>query len=59
VGGSIVASPLGEVIESAGADPQLLITDVDPATVEPVRDTIAVLRNRTAFLGADRAESRG
>jgi predicted amidohydrolase len=59
VGGSVVASPLGEVIESAGADPQLLITDVDPATVEPVRDTIAVLRNRTAFLGGDRAESRG
>jgi deaminated glutathione amidase len=59
VGGSVVASPLGEVVESAGADPQLLITDVDPATVEPVRDTIAVLRNRTAFLGGDRAESRG
>ena len=58
VGGSVVASPLGEVIESAGPDPQLLITDVDPATVEPVRETIAVLRNRTALLGGDRAESR-
>jgi predicted amidohydrolase len=59
VGGSVVASPLGEVIEAAGADPQLLIADVDPDAVEPVRDTIAVLRNRTAFLEADRAESRG
>jgi deaminated glutathione amidase len=59
VGGSVVASPLGEVIGAAGADPQLLIADVDPDAVEPVRDTIAVLRNRTAFLGADRAESRG
>jgi predicted amidohydrolase len=46
----VVASPLGEVIEAAGAEPQLLVADVAPATVEPVRDTIAVLRNRTAFL---------
>ncbi len=59
VGGSVVASPLGEVIAAAGSDPALLITDVDPDAVEPVRDTIAVLRNRTAFAEADRAESRG
>jgi predicted amidohydrolase len=59
VGGSVVASPLGEVVGAAGADPQLLIADVDPDAVQPVRDTIAVLRNRTGFLGSDRAESRG
>ena len=59
VGGSVVASPLGEVIESAGADPQLLVTDIDPDAVQPVRDTIAVLRNRTDFTEVHRAESRG
>jgi predicted amidohydrolase len=59
VGGSVVSSPLGEVLEVAGPDPQLLVTDIDPDAVEPVRDTIAVLRNRTDFAGIDRAESRG
>jgi deaminated glutathione amidase len=58
VGGSLVASPLGEIIEAAGADPSLLVTDIDPVAVESVRDTIAVLRNRTDLAGADRAESR-
>ena len=59
VGGSVVASPFGEVVASAGADPQLLVTDVDPDTVQPVRDTIAVLRNRSDFTEVHRAESRG
>ena len=58
VGGSIVASPLGEVIDSAGADPSLLVTDIDPDAVQSVRDTIAVLRNRTDLAEAHRAESR-
>ena len=58
VGGSIVASPLGEVIDAAGADPSLLVTDIDPDAVQSVRDTIAVLRNRTDFADAHRAESR-
>ena len=58
VGGSIVASPLGEVIEAAGADPSLLVTDIDADVVQSVRDTIAVLRNRTDLAEADRAESR-
>ena len=58
VGGSLVASPLGEVVEAAGADPHLLVTDVDPDTVEPIRDTIAVLRNRSDFTEVHRAESR-
>jgi len=58
VGGSIVASPLGEVIAAADADPTLLVTDIDPDSVQSVRNTIAVLRNRTDLAHADRAESR-
>lgn len=46
VGGSVVASPTGEVVAAAGADPQLLIHDVDLDIVSKVRDTVAVLRNR-------------
>lgn len=59
VGGSLVASPYGEVIASAGADEQLLVCDVDPAVVASARDTLAVLRNRSASAQTDRAESRG
>ena len=58
VGGSVVASPLGEVIDAAGADPSLLVTDIDPDAVQSVRDTIAVLRNRKDFAETHRAESR-
>ena len=46
VGGSLVASPLGEVLTSAGPDPQLLLCDVDVDSVPAVRDTVGVLRNR-------------
>ena len=53
-----MASPLGEVIDAAGAEPTLLVTDVDTDTVESVRDTIAVLRNRSDLMGVHRAESR-
>jgi len=49
VGGSVVASPLGEVVAAAGPDPQLLVSDVDLAAVEKARETIGVLRNRTEF----------
>jgi predicted amidohydrolase len=49
VGGSLVASPLGEVVVAAGSDPQLLVSDLDLANVEKARETIAVLRNRTEF----------
>jgi predicted amidohydrolase len=59
VGGSLVAAPTGEVIASAGTEPDLLVADIDPATAEPFRDTIAVLANRTDFAELDRAESRG
>ena len=34
------------------ADPTLLVTDIDPDSVQSVRDTIAVLRNRAHFARA-------
>lgn len=46
VGGSLVSSPLGEVLCSAGPDPQLLVCDLDVDSVATVRDTVGVLRNR-------------
>lgn len=63
VGGSLVSSPLGEVLGAAGADPQLLVCDVDIAEVDTVRQTLAVLRNRAEFVRAGlpqpgKAESR-
>ncbi|TVS78256.1 carbon-nitrogen hydrolase family protein [Mycobacterium helveticum] len=57
VGGSLVASPLGEVVASAGPHPQLLVADIDLDRVTRARDAIAVLRNHSAFARADRAES--
>ena len=59
VGGSLVASPLGEVIESAGPDPQLVVCDLDIGTIPAIRDTLPVLRNRSEFALRDRAESPG
>jgi predicted amidohydrolase len=63
VGGSVVVSPTGDVLVQAGADPDLLVTDLDLTTVEAARDSIAVLRNRAVFPSQDiakfgRAESR-
>ncbi|MGZ6778278.1 MAG: carbon-nitrogen hydrolase family protein [Mycobacterium sp.] len=58
VGGSIVASPYGEVVDSVGAEPSLLVSDIATEAVQSARDTIAVLRNRTDLAGAHRAESR-
>jgi deaminated glutathione amidase len=58
VGGSVVASPYGVVIASAGADPHLLMCDIDVASVDTARDTLAVLRNRSELAQADKAESR-
>ena len=46
VGGSLVSSPLGEVLVSAGPDPQLLLCDLDVDSVAGVRETVGVLRNR-------------
>ena len=59
VGGSLFASPYGEVLSAAGPDPQLLIYDVDVESVERARETLAVLRNRPEFAQPDKAESRG
>lgn len=59
VGGSLVASPLGEVVASAGGQPQLLLADIDVDKVARARDSIAVLRNRSDFAQLDTAESVG
>lgn len=45
-GGSLVASPLGEVLASAGQDPQLVLCDVDIDSVTGVRNAVGMLRNR-------------
>jgi deaminated glutathione amidase len=59
VGGSLVVSPFGDVVASAGSDPQLLVTDIDLARVVKARETIAVLHNRSEFAHGDKAESPG
>jgi deaminated glutathione amidase len=56
VGGSLVVSPFGEVVASAGADPQLLVADIDLDRVASARETIAVLRNYSEFGHSDEAE---
>jgi deaminated glutathione amidase len=58
VGGSLVASPLGEVLIQADATPQLVVGDIDLDEVAAVRDTLAVLRNRSEFAQIYTAESR-
>jgi predicted amidohydrolase len=52
VGGSLVASAVGEVLASAGSDPQLLVSDLDLDAARKARETIAVLRNRSEFTHA-------
>jgi predicted amidohydrolase len=59
VGGSLVVSPFGDVVVSAKADPQLLVTDLALEQVAKARRTIAVLGNPSAFAHADKAESPG
>lgn len=59
VGGSLVASPFGEVVASAGAAPQLVVADIDADRVAEARKSIAVLRNHSDFAQLDRAESVG
>jgi deaminated glutathione amidase len=59
VGGSLVASPLGTVVAVAGAEPRLVIADIDLAAVDDARNTVAVLRNRAPIGRPDKAESRG
>ena len=59
VGGSLVVSPLGEVMASAGAQPQLVVADIDVDKVGEARDSIAVLRNHSSFARGDEAQSVG
>jgi predicted amidohydrolase len=59
VGGSLVVSPLGEVVASAGAQPQLVVADIDVDRVAAARESIAVLSNHSDFAQVDRAESVG
>ncbi|GAA4290988.1 carbon-nitrogen hydrolase family protein [Mycobacterium paraffinicum] len=59
VGGSLVASPFGEVVASAGSAPQLVLADLDVDRVAKARESIAVLRNHSDFAQLDRAESVG
>ena len=47
VGGSLVASATGEILQSAGDEPQLVVTDIDLDAAARTKETIAVLRNRT------------
>jgi predicted amidohydrolase len=46
------------VLAVAGADPHLLLVDVDLNPVEKARATIAVLRNRAGFAQSGRAQSQ-
>lgn len=59
VGGSLVASALGEVLASAGDDPELLVCDVDLEAARKARQTVAVMQNRSGFAHRGKAESRG
>ncbi|WP_326596407.1 carbon-nitrogen hydrolase family protein [Streptomyces sp. NBC_01803] len=46
IGHSMVVSPLGEVRARLGAEPGLLVTDLDPAETDHARRAIPVLANR-------------
>ncbi|MBV8787576.1 MAG: carbon-nitrogen hydrolase family protein [Mycobacterium sp.] len=59
VGGSLVASPLGEVVAAAGSQPELVMADIDVNRVAKARESIAVLRNQSDFAQTDRAQSVG
>ncbi len=59
VGGSIVASPTGEVVAAAGADAELLVVDIDLDAAQRARDSIAVLQNRSELAQIGRAQSAG
>ncbi|WP_275571927.1 carbon-nitrogen hydrolase family protein [Mycolicibacterium vanbaalenii] len=57
VGHSVVASALGEVLASAGADPQLLMCDIDLEAARAARQTVAVMHNRSEALCSSREHS--
>lgn len=57
VGGSLVSSPLGEVLAEGGPGPQLVVCDVDTESIPAVREAVGVLRNRSGFAHTDAAQS--
>ncbi|MFA7514008.1 MAG: nitrilase-related carbon-nitrogen hydrolase, partial [Mycolicibacterium vanbaalenii] len=57
VGHSVVASALGEVLASAGADPQLLMCDIDLEAARAARQTVAVMHNRSEAVRSSRERS--
>ncbi|MGB3894752.1 carbon-nitrogen hydrolase family protein [Mycolicibacter sinensis] len=59
VGHSLIASPWGEPVASAGPEPALLVCDIDLEAVATARRTLAVLSNRADFVQVGKAESRG
>lgn len=59
VGHSLVASPTGDELVSAGPEAQLLLADIDPQTAQKARDIIAVLHNRSGSAQFGKAESLG
>ena len=46
IGGSLVASPFGAVVDQLGAEPGLLVVDADLDEVTRARQEIPVLANR-------------
>jgi predicted amidohydrolase len=46
IGYSLAVSPLGEIIDSLGPEPALLVVDVDPVEVAAARQALPVLANR-------------
>jgi deaminated glutathione amidase len=58
VGGSVVASALGEVLCSAGGEPQLMVCDIDLDAARKARETVAVMHNRSGLAHRGRAQSR-
>ncbi|BBY73784.1 hydrolase [Mycolicibacterium parafortuitum] len=58
VGGSLVASALGDVLASAGDDPELLVCDIDLDAARKARETVAVMHNRSGWAHHGKAESR-
>jgi predicted amidohydrolase len=58
VGGSLVASPVGEVLVSAGSGPQLVVCDLDIGSLEAVRKTLPVLGNRAVIAQTGRIVPR-
>ncbi|WP_137145803.1 carbon-nitrogen hydrolase family protein [Mycolicibacterium sp. CR10] len=57
VGGSLLASALGEVLDSAGDEPQLLVCDVDLDAARKARETVAVMSNRSGAVRSSREHS--